>query len=229
MTEYAQEVFKALDAVREQHDSRRRGGASFLATAQWAGVSPRMYRAWCKERGIPTGHWGTRKPAAAPVKRVSAAKILSSHTQELLQMLGDGMLYKDIAARLGVTKNSISGWVYRHQKAPHIQARPPKPKASKPKTSKPKTSKPKAAPARLPVGLVVSPGVMSLTTAKFPEPLNGQGVPFADAGDMQCQRPLWSHHESNGSVCGLPVKDKSRYCPECHAVFFVFGCRYPSR
>ena len=103
---------KLLDALRELYE----GGAPMSSQ-----IARKVVNAF--HRASETAHEGGNSEtggAAAPAKAIS---ILSNRENEILELLAQGMLYKEIAARLFISQETVRKHVYHIYEKLHVNNR----------------------------------------------------------------------------------------------------------
>jgi len=105
---------KLLDALRELYE----GGAPMSSQ-----IARKVVNAFQVRPGAGPSHDGDTVDAggaAAPVKTIS---ILSNRENEILELLARGMLYKEIAARLFISQETVRKHVYHIYEKLHVNNR----------------------------------------------------------------------------------------------------------
>lgn len=149
---------------------------------------------------------------------------LAEHHARIVEGVTLGMTSRELAARLGVNRNTLLGYCQRHGiswKHP-ANNHPDRRVAAKPRQRNPLTFNTvkvaKLREAAREGRTALYDGVRDLKQELYPEPV---GVALVDARPNQCRRPTWGPGERLGLYCGRPVKPGSSWCPECHARILV--------
>jgi hypothetical protein len=216
MTEHARRALERIDAYVAAAGTTDRGDLPLVRYVEKVGVSARLYRRWCVHRGVT-------QPAVRNDRVVAEylPHILDINRGEVIRLLEKGQTRGQVGTQYGISKNAVISWLFTRG----IKIDPPK-QAQAMQWSR--VDKPSISAVPLGVTHMPAPSpnvdmssLPSLTSSKFPEPLDGVGVHFVDATKHQCQRPLWDHSKVTGNVCGHPVKASSRYCEGCHGVLWL--------
>lgn len=166
------------------------------------------------------------KGKEAPIYRTGPRPNNVSWTPEMVVTLKElhaqGMAYKVIAEKMGVTKNTISGKVNglgmaRPRGSLTLRTTTKKRKLRESKKTAKGTQK---RPGKVAMALKMIPGIEFKADAYLPPPSvwdalpDTPPVPLLDLSDHVCRWPL-----TNG-FCGAPSKAKSVYCNQHHAVAY---------
>lgn len=149
---------------------------------------------------------------------------LKARHDEVVAMLTQGLSRTQMAIELGVTTNTVIGYVYRHVSPEVAQTRRRKvaPAPVKPKVERRGGAKPKRRPGGVLFGHAPAGGPMPAKpfVERSKHVPAGPGVAFMalERGDRKCRWPVPGTSGAAMMCCGAQTEPGESYCGDCHRV-----------
>lgn len=170
----------------------------------------------------------------------------NENDERLRRLVANGLSSTQIAVEMGVTRNTILGYIHRNKielarrksndpmndvkVTPYVRKKKNKPATNPISATLARTNQGKEGNNHFNVRRMLELSAEPATMPKWPKDENELSVHFMDTKDPHCRMPLWGTADRIGKVCGkvrigttkngvyVPL---SPYCSSCHPLVYT--------